>query len=119
MDNVLIIDDSKFSRKTIKDYLVKLNYNVVGEAVDGLDGIEKFKELNPDLIITDLEMPKIDGLEMIKHIREGDTDIRIVVVSSVVNSQIIHEAIKMGASVVKKPINEHRLQNAIQLLSRG
>ena len=117
-NRVLIVDDSKFSRSTNKKLMESLEYEVIGEAVDGLDGIEKCKELNPDLIVTDIEMPNLDGIGMIQKIREFNEDVKIIVVSSVVNSQVIQQAVKFKASVVKKPIKENRLQNAITLLSR-
>ena len=116
MKKVLIVDDSKFSREVNKKLLKKLEYNVVGEAIDGLDGMQKFKELSPDLIVTDLEMPNLDGISMIKEIRRYNSEIKIIVVSSIVNSQIIQEVLKLKASVIKKPIKEDRLLNAIKLL---
>ena len=116
MKKVLIVDDSKFSREVNKKLLKKLEYNVVGEAIDGVDGVQKFKKLSLDLIVTDLEMPNLDGISMIKEIRSYNSDIKIIVVSSIVNSQIIQEVVKLKASVIKKPIKEDRLLNAIKLL---
>ena len=116
MEKVLIVDDSKFSRSTNKKLLESLKYEVVGEAIDGLDGIKKFQELNPDLIITDIEMPNLDGISMIKEIRGDNNSVKIVVVSSIVNSQLIQEALALKASVIKKPIKEKNLIHAIELL---
>jgi len=118
LKKVLIIDDSKFARESLRKMLKSLEYEVIGEAVDGLDGLEKIKELNPDLIITDIEMPKLDGISMIKEIRRYNDSIKIVVVSSMVNSQVIQEAVKLKASVIKKPLKETRLLNAIKIVSR-
>ena len=118
MKKVLVVDDSKFSRNVNIKLLKDLGYEVIGEAVDGLDGLEKFKELSPELIVTDLEMPNLDGLGMIKEIRSYNNDIEIVVVSSIVNTQTIQEIIRLKASVVRKPIKEKKLLNAIKLLSR-
>ncbi len=118
MEKVLIVDDSKFAREAIKRLLVSLEYEIIGEAVDGLDGIEKCKELSPSLIVTDIEMPKLDGISMIKEIRSYNANIKIVVVSSMVNSQIIQEAVRLKASVVKKPIKEAQFLNALKLLDR-
>ena len=118
MKNFLVIDDSKFAREYTCKLLESLEYEVIGVAVDGLDGIQKVKELNPDFVITDIEMPKLDGISMIKEIRNNDESIKIIVVSSVVNSQLLHEALKLRASVIKKPLKETKLLNAIKLLSR-
>ena len=74
-EKVLIVDDSKFARSTNKKLLMNLGYEVFIEAVDGVNGIAKCKESNPDLIITDIEMPNIDGIEMIKQIREFNQEV--------------------------------------------
>ena len=116
MKKVLIVDDSKFARANTKKFLESLGYDVVGEAVDGLDGIKKMLDLSPELIITDIEMPNLDGIGMLKKIRNHENDIKIVVVSSIVNSQMVHEVTSLGASVVKKPLKEQTLKHAIELL---
>jgi len=118
MENVLIVDDSKFSRKTTRILLEKLGYNVIGEAVDGLDGIEKLNELKPDLIVTDLEMPNLDGVSMVKRIREAKNDVKILVVTSMVSSQIIQEVIRHRTTIVKKPVKESIFINALKQLDR-
>ena len=118
LKRVLIVDDSKFSRKNTIMILETLEYEIIGEAVDGLDGFEKYKELNPDIVITDLEMPKLDGVGMIKEIKRYDADAKILVISSIVNSQVIQEVVALQAIVIHKPIKEHRLINAMKLLSR-
>jgi len=115
---VLLIDDSKFSRNNMKRFLSDDKYEIIGEAVDGLDGLEQYKSLQPDLIITDLEMPNLDGIGMIKEIRKIDSKAKIVIVTSVVNAQIIKEASRLQASVVTKPIKNDRLLNVIKLLDR-
>lgn len=115
MDKVLIIDDSRFARDFLRKLLESLEYEVIGEAVDGVDGIQKFKELNPDLIISDIEMPKLDGISMIKEIRALDNDVKIVVVSSIVSSIVIQEVVKLKASVVKKPLKKEKLLSALSL----
>jgi len=118
LEKVLIVDDSKFARSSNRKLLESLDHEVIAEATNGLDGIAKFKEFTPSLIITDIEMPDLDGIGMIKKIREDDTNVKIVVISSIVNSQIIQEAVKLKAVIVKKPIKKNRLLNAIKLLDR-
>jgi len=118
LSKVLIVDDSKISRKNTRRALEDLDHEVLGEAVDGVDGIEKFKEFRPELIVTDIEMPKLDGIKMLKQIRSIDNHVKVVVVSSVVNAQAMQEVTKLYASIVKKPLKKERLENAIKLLTR-
>ncbi len=118
MEKVLIVDDSKFSRESIKKALESLGHEVVGEAVDGLDGLRQYEESKATLVVTDIEMPNLDGVSMIKQLRQKDADVRIIVVTSTVNAQVLQEVTKQKASVVKKPIKEQRLLNAIKLLNR-
>jgi len=118
MKKVLIVDDSKISRNSIEKVFVELQYEVVGKAIDGVDGFEQFKLLNPDIITVDIEMPNLDGIGLIKLIKEQNKKVTVIVVTSTVNSQTIHEVVRYGAAVVKKPIKIARLVNAIKLLNR-
>ena len=68
--NILICDDAAFMRMMIKDILTKNGYNVAGEAENGLKAVEKFKEVNPDLVLMDITMPEMDGIQALKEIKE-------------------------------------------------
>lgn len=115
MKKVLIVDDSGFSRTTIKKALANIdNYEVVGEAVDGADGVEQYKTLQPDLIITDMEMPNLNGLEMIKKIRILNNDVKIVMVTSVTNKHLLQDVKKLKTSIITKPFKEEDLLRAIK-----
>ena len=71
MVKVLVVDDSSFFRRRITEFLnADSNIEVIGQAVDGLDGVEKAKQLNPDVITMDIEMPNLDGISAVKKIRE-------------------------------------------------
>ena len=112
--NILIVDDSKVSRSILRELLEPLGYKVVAEAVNGEDGIEKFKKFKPDLIISDIEMPVMDGIKMSSIISEHNTLVKIIVISSVVNKKITQKALLHGASIVlTKPIEEAQLIEAI------
>ena len=115
---VLIVDDSRISRNFIEKVFIEIGYEVVGKAIDGIDGLEQCKELNPNLITVDIEMPNLDGMGMVKYIRNHKNNVDIIVISSIVNSRIIQEAVKHGASVIKKPIKKEMLINAIELLQK-
>ena len=67
--NILICDDAAFMRMMIKDILTKNGYNVAGEAENGMKAVEKFKEVNPDLVLMDITMPEMDGIQLIKEIK--------------------------------------------------
>lgn len=68
-NRILIVDDAAFMRMMIRDILVKNGFEVVGEAQDGSQAIEKFKELRPDLITMDITMPEMDGIAALKEIK--------------------------------------------------
>ena len=67
---VLIVDDAAFMRMMIKDILTKNGFEVVGEAADGIQAIEKYKETQPDLVTMDITMPEMDGITALKQIQE-------------------------------------------------
>ena len=67
---ILIVDDASFMRMMIKDILTKNGYDVVGEAENGINAVEKYKELNPELVIMDITMPEMDGIQAVKEIKE-------------------------------------------------
>lgn len=114
---VLLVDDAKASRMIVGKTVKKLGHEVVGEAVDGQDGFEKYKELKPDIVLSDIEMPILDGYGGLKLIKEYDPDAVVVMVTSVVNAQFIQKIMGLGAlDAVKKPINEKKLAKIFDLL---
>ena len=72
--NILICDDAAFMRMMIKDILTKNGYNVAGEAENGLKAVEKFKEVNPDLVLMDITMPEMDGIQALKDRRRSKSN---------------------------------------------
>ena len=70
--NILICDDAAFMRMMIKDILTKNGYNIAGEAENGAKAVEKYNELKPDLVLMDITMPEMDGIEALKKIKAGD-----------------------------------------------
>ncbi len=104
MSKVLIVDDSRTSRKILKGILEGAGHEVIGEAVDGQDGINKYKELSPDLVTLDITMPVLDGLESLKELKKVDADAKIIMVTAAAQQNKMVEAIKLGAAeFITKP----------------
>jgi len=97
MINTLIVDDSALARNILRDFLEgDENFNIIGEAIDGEDGVQKILSLNPDLVTLDLEMPKMNGLEVIETVMKK-TSVPIVVVTSHDTAKNAYEATVKGA----------------------
>ncbi len=116
MKKVLIVDDAAFMRLAIKNILEKHDFDVVDEAENGQVGINKYKELKPDLVTMDITMPELDGLSALKQIIAYDPNAKVVMVSAMGQEQMVMEAIKNGArSFIVKPFKE---DHVIQTLSK-
>ncbi|MBE5966249.1 MAG: response regulator [Lachnospiraceae bacterium] len=98
MARILIVDDSKTSRKILRGILEEEGHEVVGEAVNGKDGIEQFQELHPDITTMDITMPVMDGLEALKLIMEYDNSAKIIMVTAAGQKTKMVDAIKYGAA---------------------
>ncbi|MDF2908033.1 MAG: chemotaxis protein CheY [Herbinix sp.] len=118
MKKVLIVDDAAFMRMAIKNILVKHDFEVVDEAENGLVGLNRYKELKPDLVTMDITMPEMTGLEALKEIMAFDPGAKIVMVSAMGQEQMVMEAISNGAkSFIVKPFKEdHVIQTLNKIL---
>jgi two-component system chemotaxis response regulator CheY len=115
MATILLADDLAFIKMIQKEVLEKGGFEIVGDAIDGMDAIEKYRKLKPDVVLMDITMPKMDGLNSIKVIRQMDPNARIIVCSALGQQQLIIEAIRLGArDFVVKPFEPERLIKAIQ-----
>lgn len=113
----LVVDDSRVARQRVISYLNDLNYEVVGEAVDGIDAIEKFKTLTPCAIALDLEMPNMKGIEASKKILEIDPTTKIILITSIIDKKEIINALRIGVKkVIRKPFTKEKLQEIINEL---
>lgn len=102
---ILIVDDLKMVRTSIKRYLGKLGYENICEAVNGLDAIEKFDSEHPDFLFMDVVMPELNGNEALRKIRAKDKDTPIVMLSSVADQQVINECESLGINgYIVKPL---------------
>ncbi|MDJ0626057.1 MAG: response regulator [Candidatus Caenarcaniphilales bacterium] len=121
---VLIVDDALFMRTVLKDILAKNGYDVVAEATNGYEAIEKFEELKPDITTMDITMPELDGIEALKKIIEIDSKARVIMCSAMGQQGIVVEAIKHGAcDFIIKPFQPSRvleaLEKAVQVGAEG
>lgn len=110
MAKILIIDDSRTSRKILRGILEEAGHEVVDEGVDGKDGFEKYKQYNPDIVTLDITMPVMDGLESLKCIRDFDKNAKVIMVTAAGQQNKMVEAIKLGASeFVTKPFEKDNI----------
>ena len=108
MVSVLVVDDSKFMAKSLARLLQAHDFEVVGVAHDGNEGLAAFREHNPDVTLLDITMPNMDGLECLTHIREENPAASIVMLSAIQDEEIIARCNEAGASAyLQKPIRSN------------
>lgn len=113
-NRILIVDDAAFMRMMIRDILSKNGFEVVGEAQDGAQAIEKFKELRPDLITMDITMPEMDGIAALKEIKKLDPGAKVIMCSAMGQQAMVIDAIQAGAKdFIVKPFQTDRVIEAI------
>ena len=113
--NILICDDAAFMRMMIKDILTKYGYNVVGEAENGAKAVEKYAELKPDLVLMDITMPEMDGIEALKKIKASDPSASVIMCSAMGQQAMVIESIQSGAKdFIVKPFQADRVIEAVQ-----
>ncbi|WFA07932.1 response regulator [Tissierella sp. Yu-01] len=114
---VLIVDDAIFMRMKLKDILEKNGFEVVGEAQNGLEAVEKFKSERPDLVTMDITMPEMDGVAALKSIKQIDSNAKVVMCSAMGQQTMVMEAIQSGAvDFIVKPFESDRV---IQSLNKA
>lgn len=112
---VLVCDDAIFMRTMISDILSGAGYEVVGEAETGLQAIERYKELKPDLVTMDIVMPDMGGIDAVREIVKGDANAKILMCSAMGQQALVVEAIQAGAKdFVVKPFQPSRVLEAVQ-----
>ncbi|MDY4428046.1 MAG: response regulator [Lachnospiraceae bacterium] len=113
--NILICDDAAFMRMMIKDILTKNGYNVAGEAENGVKAVEKYNELKPDLVLMDITMPEMDGIQALKKIKEADGSALVIMCSAMGQQAMVIESIQAGAKdFIVKPFQADRVIEAVK-----
>lgn len=114
-NKILVVDDASFMRMMIKDILTKNGFEVVGEAENGAKAIEKYKELQPDLVIMDITMPEVDGIQAVKEIKKIAPEAKVVMCSAMGQQAMVIEAIQAGAKdFIVKPFQADRVLEAVK-----
>jgi len=114
MAHILIIDDSAMSRNKLKKILAGGNHTVVGEAQDGIEGLDRFKELSPDLVTLDVTMPKMDGLQCLKEILAEKGDAKVIMITALGKGDTMLDALNAGATnYITKPFEDANVLDVV------
>jgi two-component system chemotaxis response regulator CheY len=114
MSRVLIVDDAAFMRLMLRNIVIKMGFEVVGEADNGIDAIKQFVELKPDVITMDITMPEMDGIIAVGEIIKMDKHAKIIICSAKSHKNMIIEAVMAGAKdFIVKPFNEERVKETL------
>jgi two-component system chemotaxis response regulator CheY len=112
---VLIVDDAVFMRTVLKKMLEEEDYEIVGEASNGIDAIEKARTLQPDIITLDITMPEMDGVTALPEILKASPGSKVIMCSAMGQQSMVVDAIKQGAKdFIVKPFQKARVTQAIQ-----
>jgi len=120
---ILIVDDALFMRNLLRDSLVKAGYEVCGEAGNALEGVEKFKELKPDLVTLDIVMPKMEEIDGITAVRETiriNPEAKVIVISALAERKLVQQALIYGAKdFIAKPFTCEKLLGVVRKVLGG
>lgn len=115
---IMVVDDSDFSRTNISRMLTEADFNVIGEAASAKDAIGILKDRKAHIVIVDVVMPEISGIELAETLNENFSDISIVMISSLAQESIVIESISAGAiDFIQKPFDKQTLLNSIEKIS--
>lgn len=120
MANILVVDDAEFMRMTLKKMVEAHGYTVVAEAGTGAAAVEEFARTRPDLVLLDITMPEMGGVEALRRIKEIDSAAKVVICSAVGQQAIVAQTVQYGAiDFVVKPFEEYQLIAAIKSALAG
>ncbi|MGH7661498.1 MAG: response regulator [Vulcanimicrobiaceae bacterium] len=117
---VLIVDDAVVMRMMIKDILSKNGFEIVGEAQNGAEAVEKYKDLRPDVVTMDMVMPGVDGIAAVKQIVSVDPAAKILMCTSLGQEALLNEAMEAGAkSYITKPFQPSKILESLEKVLGG
>lgn len=115
MAKIMICDDAAFMRMMIKDILVKNGYEIAAEAENGLKAVEQYPDAKPDLVLMDITMPEVDGIEAVRRIKALDPNANVIMCSAMGQQAMVIEAIQAGAKdFIVKPFQADRVLEAVR-----
>ena len=110
MKKILVVDDAKVIRMIIRQILTRHGFEIAGEAGNGREALEKYKELRPDAVTMDIVMPEVDGIQGLKEIIAFDKQAKVVMISAIDQRDALMESIRNGAvDYVVKPFEDDRM----------
>ena len=117
--NILVCDDAAFMRMMIKDILTKNGYNVAGEAENGAKAVEKYKEVKPDLVMMDITMPEMDGIQALKKLLAYDPNVKVIMITAAGQQSKLIEALKIGAKkFITKPFEKEEIIKNVDVVMK-
>ena len=115
MKSVLSVDDSRVSRKMIRNLLEHSGFEVAGEAINGREGLDLYIKLSPDVVTMDITIPEMNGIDSLRKIKEHDPEAKVVIISDEGEDGLRREAIEAGAiAFITKPYSNEDILDAIQ-----
>ncbi len=115
MAKIMVVDDSRMIRKTIRMFLESGGHEVVSEASDGEEAINNFIKHKPDLVTMDISMPEVSGLEALREIKKINPAAKVIMVSSLNQKDLVVNAISQGASsYILKPMTKEKIREAVE-----
>ncbi|MCC3645816.1 response regulator [Cytobacillus firmus] len=111
---ILIVDDAKFMRVTLSSILKKADHKIVGEGENGKEAVDLFVNLKPDLVMMDITMPEMSGLEAVREIKRDNPNAKVIMCSAMGQQKVVVESIEAGAKdFIIKPFDEGRVLEAV------
>ena len=117
---LLVVDDALIMRAIIKDTARNAGWEIAGEAANGSEAVERYRDLRPDLVTLDIVMPEMDGVEALRAIRRDDPGAHVVMISAIDQRAKLSECIQLGAiDFVVKPFDKQRLLSLFETYLQG
>ncbi len=113
-EKVLVVDDAAFMRMLLKDMITKAGYEIAGEAASGKEAIEKYRDLNPDVVTMDTMMPEMNGVEATKEIMRLNPNAKVIICSAMGQQVMVMEAMQAGArDFMVKPFRQDKVMETL------